>query len=180
MKNIVGCMAVFIAVIFIFSCSGGKSFEKSEDFESGKFTETLFTPGQVGTNGLIVSDPEKVVNGKFSAYGKGDPSKAEWWSFIYSDNKKIPLERKGSYKVSFTYKAVQTPSADGSYYFLARTTAGGYGNDTAFTKWSGATGEGGTKTIDITLGDFDDYYLIWGIHRQGALSIDDIKVTKRQ
>ena len=87
-------MALFIMVMFLFSYSRGKSFEKSEDFESGKFADTLFTSGQPGTNGLIGSDPGSGVNEKFSAYGKADPSKAEWWSFFCSDNKKIPLERR--------------------------------------------------------------------------------------
>jgi len=40
-----------------------RSFETCEDFESGDFAATFFSPGLNG--GQIVSDPQMVVRGKF-------------------------------------------------------------------------------------------------------------------
>ena len=176
---VLGWIAFFIAVMLLFSCNMGKKSEISEDFESGKFESTFFSPGSVWTNGWVVNSPEKVVSGKCSAYGNADP-KSEWWEFLYSNNKKLFLERKGSYTVIFNYKAVEPQGVDGFYYFVIRSTAGGISNDKAFTKWSDTAGSVGAKIIDFTLGDFDDYYLIWGIYRGGALAIDNIEVMKRK
>ena len=183
MKTILGCMAVFTAMIFVFSCSGKKSFDKSEDFETGKFTDTLFGPGASGTTVWVVSAPERVISGKFSAYSKAEPYRGEWWEFLYSDREKSPLERKRSYRVTFKYKAVEAPGPDGFYYFVVKTKTGfdrdkNFADDRGFTKWADTGGAVGIKTIGFTLGDFDDYYLVWGIHSQGGLSIDDIRITK--
>jgi hypothetical protein len=172
-----GCIAVFTAMVLIFGCNMGKKAEISEDFESGKFDSTLFSPGSIWANGWMASSPERIISGEFSVYGKAE-SKSEWWEFLYSDIKKLRLERKGSYTVAFNYKAVEAPGAEGFYYFVARTTAGGNDNDKAFTQWSDTEGSVGAKKIDFTLGDFDDYYLIWGIRREGALAIDNIEIIK--
>lgn len=48
--------------------------------------------------------------------------------------------------------------------------------DLAWTTWTGKTGSVGTKTIVFTTGGAENYFLIWGIHNGGALSIDDIKL----
>jgi hypothetical protein len=172
-------MVVFIAVVFAFSCNMGNKSEISEDFESGKFESTVFSSGSIWTSGWIVESPEMVISGAFSVYGQADP-KSEWSEFLYSDIKKFRLERKGSYTVMFNYKAVKAPGADGFYYFVARTTAGGIANDKAFMRWSDTEGSVGSKIIDLTLGDFDDYYLIWGIYRGRALAIDNIEIMKRK
>jgi hypothetical protein len=103
MKAILGFIASFLIVMFVFSCSGKKSFEGSEDFESGKYG-TLFGPGGPGTTVWISPDPERVINGKFSAYSKSEPYRGEWWEFLYSDRKKLALERKGAYTVTFNKK----------------------------------------------------------------------------
>lgn len=149
---------------------------ESEDFEKGNFAATSFGPGTGGCQ--IVSDDERVVSGHFSVYGKGNPSKSEWCEFLYSDNKKLALKKNASYAVTFKYKAVEAPSGGGFYYFVARSSAGGIVNDRGFAKWPDSAGSVATKTINITLGNFDDYYLIWGIHGQGAMSIDEIKIVK--
>ena len=178
MRTVLICMAVLIAMMFALSCSKETVGDKREDFEAGKFPTISFTPGCAG--GQVVSEAQKVISGKFSAYEKADPSKSVWCEFLYSNSKQVPLERKGSYTVTFKYKAVEPPGSDGFYYFLARSTVGGTPNDKAFTQWSDTAGTAGTKSIEVTLGDFSDYYFIWGVHRQGALAIDDIVIAKRK
>jgi len=172
---------VFLACLIMFvviACSKGKETEIVENFEGGSFNASSFTGGGGGSTGQIVSDPQLVINGKYSVYVKADPEKHVWWEFLYSNNKKIPLEKKATYNVVFKYKAAEQPKGEGFYYFLARTNKGGYSHDKNFTKWSDSQGSVGTKSIDIILDDFDDYYLIWGINSNGALSIDDIKIKR--
>ena len=172
-----GCFSVALfALLFLSNCAREISFENFENFESGSFDATLFSRG--GGGGEIVSDPEKVVSGGFSAYGKGDSSKSEWCEFLYSDKRKLALKRMATYALTFKYKAVEQPSNEGFYYFLARSNTGGIKNDEGFTQWSDSTGASATKTVFVTLGNFDDYYFIWGVHGQGALSIDDIKILE--
>jgi hypothetical protein len=156
---------------------GRKVFEEKEDFESGEFSGSLFNTWE--RSGQIISDPRKIISGKFSAYGKGNPAKVQWFEFLFSDKNKLAMERKGAYTVGFKYKAVEAPGGDGFYYFVVKTPSGGNASNLAFTKWSDTDGAVGTKKIDFTLGDFEDYCLIWGIHGKGALSIDDIIVKKR-
>jgi hypothetical protein len=159
-------------------CSKSKGPEIAENFEGGSFNASSFTGGGEGSTGQIVSDPKMVINGKYSVYIKADPEKYIWWEFLYSNNKKIPLEKKATYNVIFKYKALEQPKGEGFYYFLARTNKGGYSHDKNTIRWSDSQGTVGTKSVNITLDDFDDYYLIWGIHSNGALSIDDIKIKR--
>jgi hypothetical protein len=178
MKTILYCMILLIVAAVALSCGDKASFEKLEDFEAGNFALTSFGPG--GGGGRLVSEHEKTIGGRFSVYEKGDPLKSEWCEFLYSDNKKMPLQAKGTYTVMFKLKAVDTPGPNGFYYFLARSTTGGISNDRAFTKWTDVANTNGGKSIDVTLGNYSDYYLIWGIHGQGALAIDDIMIVKRK
>jgi hypothetical protein len=172
---LIGGIILFLIIV---ACSKGKVPEAEENFEGGSFKTSLFSGGGGGSTGQIVSDPQMVINGKYSVYVKADPEKHVWWEFLYSDNKKIPLEKKATYNVVFKYKAAEQPKGEGFYYFLARTNKGGYSHDKNTIRWSDSQGTVGTKSVNITLDDFDDYYLIWGIHLNGALSIDDIKIKK--
>jgi hypothetical protein len=89
----------------------------------------------MATKGLIVSDPERVISGKFSVYGKGEPTRDIWSLFLRSDNVKLALEKNGLYTLTFKHKAFRTPSTNGYYYFVVWTNAGGAGNKKAFAKW---------------------------------------------
>ncbi len=171
-------LAGFLVILIIGGCRGGKNTGILEDFEAGSFNSSIFIGGGGGSSGLIISDPKMVVGGKYSAYGKADPAKGIWYEFLYSDSRKVKLNKKGSYNVTFKYKAVESPAGDGFYYFLVRTNTGGTTHDKSFTKWVGSQGKAGTRSIDITLDDFNDYYLIWGIYSNGALSIDDIGIKE--
>lgn len=178
MKSKIVFLIGLITCLIMIGCSKSKGPEITENFEGGSFNASSFTGGGGGSTGQIVSDPKIAISGTYSAYVKADPGQSIWWEFLYSNNKKIPLEKKATYNVTFNYKVIETTKGEGFYYFLARTNKGGYSRDKNFTKWSDSQGKIGTKSINITLDDFDDYYLIWGIHSNGALSIDDIKIKK--
>lgn len=63
------------------------------------------------------------------------------------------------------------------FYFLARSTDNL--EDKQFTTWNDASGGNGIKTMTFTTGNKANYYLIWGIHAGGALSVDDITIVKK-
>lgn len=59
---------------------------------------------------------------------------------------------------------------------MARSTDRDTSRDVGWTTWRDPAGNSGTKTVEFTTGEKDNYYLIWGIHYGGALSIDNIKL----
>ncbi|MCY9704058.1 hypothetical protein M5X17_24010 [Paenibacillus alvei] len=152
-----------------------KEFLSKEDFERGRYADTKFTAGA----GIITNEADKVVNGNYSAYLYSPPTR-EWSEFTYTDTQQVQFEKNTTYAVTFSYKAVEAPNQEnnGLYYFLARSTDNEASADTGWTTWNAKTGEKGTKTFVFTTGSKDNYYLIWGIHCGGGLSIDDIHVKK--
>ncbi|WP_028594350.1 hypothetical protein [Paenibacillus assamensis] len=153
----------------------GSSVSPSEGFESGGFTDTNFQ----AVSGSITEDPLKVVNGKYSAYLQSKPMDT-WKEMAYTDPKNIRLERNTAYAVTFSYKAVEPPdvSKAGRYYFLVRSTDNDVSADRGWTTWHAETGTVDTKTVYFTTGNKENYYLLWGIHSGGALSLDDITIKK--
>jgi hypothetical protein len=146
-------------------------------FEGGSFASSQYVGGFQGL-GVVTNQPDKVVDGSYSAYGSA-PSTQDWSEFLYSDTAKIALEPGTTYTVSFRYKATATPGPNGFYYFLARTGSGSFAHDKGFTTWRDDSGLTRTKTVTFTTDEtFQDYYLIWGLRSGGAISIDDIVITK--
>ncbi|MCM3748352.1 hypothetical protein M3223_13430 [Paenibacillus pasadenensis] len=149
-----------------------------ESFESGSYLIPAFSKGYPANAGKITSAPSKVISGKYSVLGESTPD-IEWREFLHTDLQKIRFEPNSTYKVTFNYKVIQTLSADGEFYFLARTPEGTHAqNDRQFTSWQGVSGDEGSKTITLTTGASYKYYFIWGVHNDGAISIDDVKISK--
>ncbi|WP_028594349.1 RHS repeat protein [Paenibacillus assamensis] len=147
----------------------------SESFERGDITTTKFQ----AASGAITSEPGKVVTGKYAAYVESTPTQ-QWKDLMYSDAAKMKFEKHTTYSVTFSYKSVKSPvkEQDGYFYFTARGVGSDYTSDKGWTEWNDQVGKIGKKTIVFTTGDKDNYFLIWGIHNGGALSIDDVKIEK--
>ncbi|WP_028592981.1 hypothetical protein [Paenibacillus assamensis] len=148
-----------------------------DTFEQGTFAQTRFTEGYYEAKGKLTNERSQVINGSYSVVGESI-SGQEWFEFLHTDISKIQFEPNSTYKVTFRYKVNQETGPNSSYYFLARTPDAGVGNDKGDTWWKGKSGEVGSKTITFTTGSSAKYYLIWGIHKGGSLSIDDIQITK--
>ncbi|MEK5395462.1 hypothetical protein [Paenibacillus sp. FSL K6-2859] len=71
---------------------------------------------------------------------------------------------------------MQSSDSNRFFYFLARSSD--EKEDISMTTWNDETGSKGIKTINFTTGSKENYYLIWGIHAGGALSLDDIRIVK--
>ncbi|MEK5029758.1 RHS repeat domain-containing protein [Paenibacillus sp. FSL M7-1046] len=170
----------FLMIIVVFSLLQNKAFAADnvvapkESFESGTFNGTSYLP----VNGTITSDAQKIVSGKYSAYLSSQASE-EWKEFSYTDQSKIKFEKNTTYSVTFSYKSLDMQPLDANrfFYFLARSTDNL--EDKQFTTWNDASGGNGIKTMTFTTGNKANYYLIWGIHAGGALSVDDITIVKK-
>ncbi|QQZ61572.1 RHS repeat protein [Paenibacillus sonchi] len=145
----------------------------NESFESGAYTNTNFTAG----SGMITNDPAKVITGQYSAYLTSPLSKV-WKEFTYSDPSKFKFEGNTTYSVTFSYKSLDMDALESErfFYFLARSTDNL--EDKGWMTWKASTGNKEKKTITFTTGSKENYYLIWGIHKGGALSLDDITIHK--
>ncbi|OKP89741.1 hypothetical protein A3848_13185 [Paenibacillus sp. P32E] len=145
----------------------------SESFEKGSFTDTNFTAG----SGILTKEPAKVISGQYSAYLISQLNE-DWKEFTYTDPNKVKFEANTTYTVSFSYKSIDMDTLNNSrfFYFLARSTDNQ--EDKGWTTWNEATGNKGKRTITFTTGNKENYYLIWGIHKGGALSLDDITIRK--
>ncbi|MEC0208528.1 hypothetical protein ABEX47_28720 [Paenibacillus ehimensis] len=150
--------------------------KRSESFERGSYTGTNYIAGA----GALTNDPQKVITGQYSAYLDSQPTQA-WRDVAYSDTNKIRFEKNTTYSVTFSYKSIVDPVKEnnGYFYFVARGVGSDYTSDRGWTEWNDQAGKTGTKTIVFTTGDKENYFLIWGIHNGGALSLDDIYIEKR-
>ena len=147
----------------------------SESFERGDLNQTNYIAGA----GRITSDPQQIITGKHSVYVESSP-KEEWKDAIYTNANKVHFEKNTTYAVTFSYKSIVEPvqGKNGYFYFTARGVGSGDISDKGWTEWTGQSGKSGTKTITFKTGDEENYFLIWGIHNGGALSLDDIMIKK--
>ncbi len=150
----------------------GKYME--ENFSGGSFEKSLYTTWTSGT-GTVVNGASNTYDGSYCVYGTGNTG-TDWKEIFYSDKDKIELLPGGKYNISFDYKVISSNGTNGYFYFLARTSQG-TGYDKGFTSWLGAPGQTGSRSIEITLDDFEDYCLIWGLHYGGSIAIDNIRIT---
>ncbi|MBH5320949.1 RHS repeat protein [Paenibacillus sp. GSMTC-2017] len=182
LREVLFITVLFLLISLVFNLRVAASNQKyvalqNESFEKGSFAETSFLAG----SGQITNDPKKVINGSYSALLDAANSKG-YSEFAYSDSNKIKFEKNTTYSVTFSFKSIQEPSKanNGSFYFLARSTNEIFDHkkDKGWTEWTLPTGEKGSKTVTFTTDNEQNYILIWGIYNGGALSIDDISISK--
>lgn len=148
-----------------------------ENFEAGSYDKTAYSSWGVDHSMWITSDKSHVVSGTYSAYGQSLPN-GEWTEFLISNRAKMKLKRSTTYTVTYRYRILGPANSQVEHYFLARTTSGGYGNDWWGGMLTDSTGSGvKSRSVTFTTGAFDDYYLIWGIHNSGAMTVDNIVVN---
>ncbi|EJW16688.1 hypothetical protein M5X00_16120 [Paenibacillus alvei] len=90
------------------------------------------------------------------------------------------MKKNTTYAVTFSYKSIVEPvqGKNGYFYFTARGVGSDYKSDKGWMEWTGQAGKMGTKTVTFKTGEEENYFLIWGIHNGGALSLDDISIQK--
>lgn len=145
-----------------------------ETFEDGGLQYTNF---KAGTYCSLTNDPTKTITQNYSVTSSS-PTDIEWNEFLYSENTKLKLIGGGTYKVTFDYKVLSLPGANGYFDYFARTNTGGISEDKGFLSFTDSVGATGKKTVTFTLSNFGDYFLCWGKRFGGAISIDNIIVEK--
>ncbi|MEK5032868.1 hypothetical protein MKY96_15540 [Paenibacillus sp. FSL R7-0302] len=153
-----------------------KITKEAESFEKGNITATQYMP-LIGTLSMT-QEPSKVVNGAYSAYGVGEKN-VEWTVFMISNFNKFKLEPNTPYSVTFSYKVIDKPASGGYFDFFVRSLTGNGKDDVGWLTWNEAIGTKGSKKVEFVTGANRDYFLNFGMRYGGAISIDDIKVTKR-
>lgn len=148
-----------------------------EDFETGSFAGTGYTGGAGGSSGSIITTAGEVIGGTRSVKGSA-PATTDWHEYLYTKPASIPLEANATYRVKFRGRTITAPGAGAYFYFVARTGSGGVPQDVGSNQWSDAPGAVYSKEFEFTLKNYSDYYLIWGIHDGGAMTVDDITITK--
>jgi len=146
-----------------------------ENFEAGAFNGSLYYPGD-RSYGHMTNDPDKLISGKWSVWGDNYLD-SDWFEYLWTDLKRLQFEPNVTYKVRFKFKIIKAPPEGGNFYFAARQQ-GTYDNDKGAVTWTGKPGESGVITSYATLGDGDNYFMLWGIHSGGEITIDDIVIEK--
>lgn len=121
----------------------------------------------------LTTDPMEVISGSTSF--KADAAKSfKTWNEIYHSSAGT-LEANKTYEVSFNYKILHK-GGDTFFYTLGRSLSkeDGAPDLLGWYEWYDETGSQGEITTTITVPDYDDYYLIIGIYKNGAMVIDNI------
>lgn len=166
-----GIFFVLNILFLVISIYGeNKRLVKSYNFEPNESKDWILF------SGVITDKSNEVISGKFSLKGDSMTSNKIWNEFFHS----VPFQLKpnGTYTIYFKYKVIDK-NEGGRFYFLLRSKSAGAGpSDRAFTYIDDPPGTQGEKIVTCTLGNLEDYYLIFGIYKQGIIVIDEIKILE--
>lgn len=121
----------------------------------------------------LTQDKAEVISGNVSL--KADATDTiNTWNEIYQ-SPAGRMEANKSYNVTFNYKILEK-NGNAFFYALGRSLskAEGAPDLLGWTEWYDETGSQGEIRMVIDVPDYDDYYLIIGISRSGAIVIDNI------
>jgi hypothetical protein len=129
----------------------------------------------LGLNGSVTSAPAEVVAGAGSIKGSFSGTSLNN-TYLDTNPSVVPLAPGQTYTATFRYKILTTPDKGFETLFYS-PTGGNAGVWLAGSTINGVAGETGTVTFTNTLGPYSDYRLHWNVVGNGAISIDDIRVT---
>jgi hypothetical protein len=170
MKNVI----VFVVVYFLsFAlCSSLNAQDSNEfmvDFESGDFRANGIEPKAV----RVTRDPKEVVYGKVSMIAESSDGQGESIYLVTPPG----LFKKGvDVQVKVSYRTLEVARA--SYFFLRITSPQKGSRALSYTTWKGNVGTIGKTELNVKGVNLnsDDYRIEFGIHGQGSLVIDNIRV----
>jgi hypothetical protein len=148
------------------------------DFEAGIPEELTIDGAQVATN------PALVIAGAGSLFASSLNQEGEWHEFLHT-GLAVKLQPGTAYRIRFEYRIIDPGSGDlpkTRFYSLLRSR-NGRGEDLQGQNWQTWmwTRERGARDVidrlfEIAADGPDDYFLIIGIRKQGALVIDDLTI----
>ena len=165
-------MAVDVSILWLIL------FSTLSGAEIGLVANYGFEPGEsedwvLDYRARVASEPKMVISGKSSLYCSIMDSGRKWNEFFKIDPAKLPLEPKGTYTIYFQYRILDK-GEETQFYFQIHSVKGAI--DKGWTTIGGEPGTTGSKTVTVTLDDYEDYSLRFGIRVSGAIAIDDVKV----
>ncbi|NOZ20526.1 MAG: hypothetical protein GXP25_05485 [Planctomycetes bacterium] len=146
-----------------------------EDFEGG-----VSNRWQLSEEAKITKAKPEIVSGGASVMGDSRESDGQWHQFLETNPKGIKLKPGGTYLVSFDYKVLASLKTETDFYYFMLRTPAGIEHDVGWQRWRDAAGMSGARQAIVTLGDFPDYHLVFGIRGKGAIAIDNIKLSEIQ
>jgi hypothetical protein len=128
--------------------------------------------------GSLSSAPPELISGLRSVKGSYSGS-GSYNAYLRTDPAFIPLEPGRSYRVSFAYRILATPSRGFEVLFFS-PTGGAKGDFLPSVTILGKKGDSGRSTLVNALGPYSDYQARWNIVGRGEIAIDDIEIAEAE
>jgi hypothetical protein len=125
--------------------------------------------------GTLTTTLGEVIAGQGSVKGAYAGTGA-FTSYLHSDPSVFPLVPGRTYKVSFSYRVLATPTQGFEVLFYS-PTGGGVGNFLPSVRFGGTLGDTGTAELTNTMGLFGDYRAQWNVVGTGSVAIDAIRIV---
>jgi hypothetical protein len=146
------------------------------NFEEGVYDATYLSAGTY-YKGRLMSDQSKIIEGKYSAFGKVyHPDSDEWVEYLNSSPDRLPLKKGRTYEITFQYRVIEEPYGEGENYFEIKNSS----KETIMKSVLHSEDEG-TRSYTTTITPMEDgYTLHWGIHWNGSIVVDCIRINQLQ
>jgi hypothetical protein len=129
--------------------------------------------------GIWTQDPNLVIDGFGSLLGRPGGTD-NWQLFLCTDPDDIDLLPGATYTVTFNYRVVSEPPGDGYFFVGARSNTNINGSDRNLLILDPPAGTVGHARGEVTLGNYPDYFLLWGFRNGGQIVIDSIRIMRGQ
>jgi hypothetical protein len=147
-------------------------------FESG--IPASFSTGCGSGQATLTTNPAWVIEGNTSLYCFPSGGPEPWQLFLCTNPVAIPLVPGGTYTVSFRYRVVSVPPANGYFFAGARSDVDLNGSARNAVILNPPVGTVGEARGTMTLGNYPGYYLLWGLLNGGEIVIDSIEILTGQ
>jgi len=150
----------------------------AEDFEEGHLGKFITTvPFNKKQSAYITSDSSLVIAGRYSFVAENKDPDSEWNDMLISNPDLIPFKPGGTYKIGFDYRVLKF-SPEKKMYAVAKSATGGLDSFVEAGLWYPESDKSGRIENTVTLKNYDDYFICWGIQGAGKLLLDNIVIEE--
>jgi hypothetical protein len=125
--------------------------------------------------GSLTIDPAEVISGRQSIKGSYSGTQS-YTPYVRTDPAALPLAPNRTYRITFRYKILTTPSRGFEVLFFS-PTGGNRGSFLPSFTIEGRAGSMGSATLTNTLGSFSDYEARLNVVGTGAITVDELRIT---
>lgn len=143
------------------------------DFEGAETGQYWRSP----TRTSLTSTPGESIQGDRSLKLDTLAGGSEWNELLVTLTNGVTMQGGKRYAISLQYNVLQLNGSNSYFYMLARSQSG-LGPDQGWTPWTLDPHDPSSDTIHVVLpAGVHDYRFIVGVHNQGALILDNIRIT---